>query len=153
MNVTVPVPMPLVRPVSEIHEVLLLADHSHPEGTVIDVESPLVAAAETEMVLGETVELAQLGGAASWSTVTDWPAITRDAVRALLVFAETVKFTAPDPVPPVPDAPPLIAIHDDSVCTLHAHPVGAFIVILLFPPEDGSVSWVEERSYLQGAAS
>ena len=82
--------------------------------------------------------------------VTDWPAIARDAVRALLVFADTVKFTAPDPVPV---APPLIAIHDTSVRALHAHPVGALIVILLFPPEDGIVSWVEERSYLQGAAS
>jgi hypothetical protein len=71
LNVTVLVPMPLVRPVSEIHDVLLLADHSHREGAVIDTESPLLVAAETDMVFGETVELAQLGGAASWSTVTD----------------------------------------------------------------------------------
>jgi len=82
--------------------------------------------------------------------VTDWPATTTDAVRALLVFAETAKVTAPDPAPV---APALITIHGTSVRALHAHPVGALTVILLFPPEDGIVSWVEERSYLHGAAS
>jgi len=150
LNVTVPVPVPLVRPVRELHDVLLVADHSHVDGAVIDVESPLVADAETEMVRGETVGLAQLGGGASWSIVTDWPAMTTEAVRALLVFAETVNVTAPDPVPV---APSVITIHGVSVRALHAHPVGALTVILLFPPEDGIVSRVEERSYLQAAAS
>ena len=64
LNVTVPVPVPQVPPDSEIHDALLLADHSHPEGAVTDVERPLVAVAETENVRGETVKLAQLGGAA-----------------------------------------------------------------------------------------
>ena len=82
--------------------------------------------------------------------VTDCSAITRDAVRALLVFDETEKFTVPGPVPV---APPLIVIHDASVRTLHAHPVGALTVIVLFPPEDGSASRVDDRSYLQEAAS
>jgi hypothetical protein len=72
--VTVPEPVPLVRPVSEIHDVLLLADHAHPEGAVTDVDNPLVAAAETENVRGETVKLLQLAEGdctASWLIVTD----------------------------------------------------------------------------------
>ena len=152
LKVTVPLPLPLLRPVNEIHDALLLADHSHPDGAVIDVESPLAAEAVTEIVRGETAETAQLGraGAASWSIVTNCSAMTRDAVRALLVFAETVNVTAPDPVPAVP---PLMAIHDASVRTLHAQAVGALIVIRLFPPEDGSASRVDDRSYVQEAAS
>ena len=82
--------------------------------------------------------------------VTDWLATTTDAVRALLVFAETANVTAPEPVPV---SPALITIHGMSVRALHAHPFGALTVILLFPPEDGIVSRTDERSYLQGAAS
>jgi hypothetical protein len=55
LNVTVSVPLPLVRPVTEIHAVLLLAVHSHPALAVTDTDSPAVTAAETEMVRGETV--------------------------------------------------------------------------------------------------
>ena len=62
LNITVLVPVPLVRPVSEIHDALVLADHSHPDGAVTDVERPLLPKAETENVRGETVKLAQLGG-------------------------------------------------------------------------------------------
>jgi hypothetical protein len=55
LNVTVPAPLPLVRPVTEIHAMLLLAVHSHPALAVTDTDSPSVTAAETEMVRGETV--------------------------------------------------------------------------------------------------
>ena len=153
LNVNVPEPLPLVRPVSEIHDALLLADHSHPDGAVIDVDNPLVAAGDTEIVRGDTVKLPQLAagdGTAPWLIVTDWPAITSDAERGLPEFGAAVKLTVPGPVPV---APAVIAIHVSSERALHAHAAVALTVMLPVPPEDGTAWRVEESSNRQEAAS
>jgi hypothetical protein len=55
LNVTTPLPVPLVRPVNEIHGVSVLADHSHDAAAVTEIELLLVPAARNDTSLGVTV--------------------------------------------------------------------------------------------------
>ena len=65
LNVTVPLPVPLVRPVSEIHGVSVPADHSHAAAVVTEIELPLVPVASTETSFGATVTLQSAGSTGS----------------------------------------------------------------------------------------
>ena len=55
LNVTVPLPLPLVRPVSEIHDESELADQSHDAAAVTAIELLFVPAAAKVTSFGETV--------------------------------------------------------------------------------------------------
>ena len=108
LNVTVPLPVPLDRPVSEIHGVSVLADHSHAAAAVTEIELPLVPAASNETSFGVTVTL-QLAGNAGGRGVaalaccvifTVWPATTIDAERVVVPEFDAIeKVTFPVPVP------------------------------------------------------
>jgi hypothetical protein len=108
LNVTVPLPVPLVRPVSEIHGVSVLADQSHAAAAVTEIELPLVPVASTETSLGVTVTLQLTGSTGSGGVAalaccvifTVWPATTIDAARVVVPeFDAIVKVTFPVPVP------------------------------------------------------
>ena len=118
LNVTVPLPVPLVRPVSEIHGVSVPADHSHDDAAVTAIELLPVPAARNDTSLGVTVTLqsAAVGGGieavACCVTFTVWPATTIDAARVVVPgLVAIVKVTFPVPVPV---APPVSTIHAAS---------------------------------------
>ena len=111
LNVTVPLPVPLVRPVSEIHGVSVLADQSHAAAAVTEIELPLVPVASTETSLGVTVTLQLTGSTGSGGVAalaccvifTVWPATTIDAARVVVPEFDPivkVRFPVPDPVDP-----------------------------------------------------
>jgi hypothetical protein len=109
LNVTVPLPVPLVRPVSEIHGVSVLADHSHDAGAVTEIELPLVPAASSETSFGVTVTLQLAGSGSTGGGVAPFaccviftvcPATTIDAARAVVPECDAiVNVTFPVPVP------------------------------------------------------
>jgi len=121
LNVTVPLPVPLARPVSEIHGVSVLADQSH-AAAVTEIELPLVPVASNETSFGETVRL-QLTGSGSTGgggvaalaccvIFTVCPATTIDAARAVVPECDAiVKVTFPVPVPV---DPPVSVTHAES---------------------------------------
>ncbi len=118
LNVTVPLPVPLVRPVNEIHELSVLADHSHDDAAVTEMELLLVPDARNETSLGVTVTLqvagdvGGIGPLACCVTFTVWPATTIEAARVVVPeFDAIVKVTFPVPVPV---APPVSTTHAAS---------------------------------------
>jgi hypothetical protein len=109
LNVTVPLPAPLVRPVSEIHGVAVLATHSHEDAAVTEIELLAVPDARNDTSLGVTVTLqfAEVGGGsgavACCVNFSVWPATTIDAARVVVPGLDPiVKVTFPVPVPVVP---------------------------------------------------
>jgi hypothetical protein len=105
VNVTIPFPVPLVAPVSEIHVALLLASQVHDGAAVTVIELLLVPDAGDETSFGVTARLQTGGGSAPACCVifTVWVATTIDAVRVVVPgFDAMVKFTVPMPVPVVP---------------------------------------------------
>lgn len=116
--VTVPLPVPLVRPVSEIHVESVLADHSHDDAAVTEMELLFVPNAGIATAFGETVTLQTvdvgggIGTLAGCVTLTVWPATTIDAARVIVPeFDAIVKVTFPVPVPV---APPVRTTHAAS---------------------------------------
>lgn len=109
LNVTVPLPVPLVRPVSEIQGVLVLADHSHAAAADTEIELLPVPVASSETSFGVTVTLQLTGSTGSGGGVaalaccvilTVWPATTIDAARVVVPeFDPIVKVRFPVPVP------------------------------------------------------
>jgi hypothetical protein len=92
-NVTVPLPVPLVRPLSEIHDAFELADQSHDEAVVTEIELLFAPDAGNVTSLGETVMLhvvGEVGGGigtgtpACCVTFKVWSATTIDAERAVV---------------------------------------------------------------------
>jgi hypothetical protein len=158
LNVTVPLPVPLVRPVRLIHDALLLADQSHDAGAPTEMELLVAPDARNDTSLGETATLQVMGvtgggGAAlaCWVSFTVWSATTIEAARVVVAaFAATVKLTLPVPVPVVPA---VSTTHPASACALHAQPLAAVTVILPLPPAAGMICSVTESSKRQGAAS
>jgi hypothetical protein len=55
LNVTAPSPLPLVRPVTEIQDELLVANHSQGEGALTDTELASVPDAGAEIFVAVTV--------------------------------------------------------------------------------------------------
>jgi len=85
LNVTVPLPVPLVRPVKESHGESEVADHSHNEAAVTEIELLFAPDAGNVTSLGETVTLQVAGGAVACCVIfTVWPATTIDAERVVV---------------------------------------------------------------------
>ena len=87
LNVTVPSPVPLVRPVNEIHDESDLTDHAHDEAAVTEIEPLFAPDAGKVTSLGETVTLQLVGGTRALArcvTFTVWPAMTIDAERVVV---------------------------------------------------------------------
>jgi hypothetical protein len=85
LNVTVLLLVPVVRPVKEIHDESELADHSHNEAAVTEIELLFAPDAGNVTSLGETVTLQ--GGTravAGCVTFTVWLATTIDAERVVV---------------------------------------------------------------------
>jgi len=110
LNATVPLPVPLVRPVSEIHDESELADQLHDEVAVTEIELLLEPDVGNVTSLGETATL-QLGvggasgrGALACCVIfTACPATRIDAERVVVPgLVATAKATLPVPVPVVP---------------------------------------------------
>ena len=118
LNVTVPLPVPVVRPVNVIHEASVVADQSHDDAAVTEIELLFVPVARNETSFGVTVTL-QLapdaaGGVATLPSCvifTVWPATTIDAARVVPGFDAIVNVTFPVPVPV---DPPLTTTHAAS---------------------------------------
>jgi hypothetical protein len=127
-NVTAPSPLPLAGPENVNHAALLVADHAHPSGAVID-DDPLAAPAPASWLAGE---IAYVHGAADCVTVNVWPPIVNVAMRCdAFGFAATVKVVVPLPLPL---EPPVIANHGSLLAAVHAHPPGAVTFVDPAPP-------------------
>ena len=160
LNVTVPLPVPLVRPVSESHDASELADHTHDDAAATAIELLFVPDAPNVTSFGVTVTLQVVGGPrdggpgsidACCVTLTVWPATAMEAARVVVpVFGTAVKLTLPDPVPVVPSVSVTQAA---SVCALHAQPAAAVTEKLPLPPAAGTVCSVVESTKRQAAAS
>jgi hypothetical protein len=153
LNVTIPLPAPLVAPVSVIHDALLAAAQLHDDRALTAIELFVVPDAEKVTSFGVTVTLhtGSESAVASCVSFTVWFATTIDAVRVVVPgFDATAKFTVPVPVPVVP----LVSTtHAASPRALHAQPLAAVTVIPPLPPEAGTVWSVEESSKRHGDAS
>jgi hypothetical protein len=97
----VPLPVPLVRPVSEIHDAFELADQSHDEAVVTEIELLFAPDAGNVTSLGETVMLHVVGEVGSGTgtgtgtpaccvTFKVWSATTIDAERAVVPAFEAI---------------------------------------------------------------
>jgi hypothetical protein len=161
LKVTVPLPVPLVRPVREIHDVSEWADHSHDEEAATEIELLLVPDGPNVRSFGVTVTLQDAGEPGVGRgrvdafdccvTLTVWPATTIDADRVVVpVLDPIVKLTLPDPVPLVP---PVSTTQAASACALHAQPVAAVTETFPVPPPAGTVCSVVESTKRQAAAS
>jgi len=103
LNVTVPLPVPLVRPVSESHDASELADHTHDDAAATAIELLFVPDAPNVTSFGVTVTLQVVGGPrdggpgsidACCVTLTVWPATAMEAARVVVpVFGTAVKLT------------------------------------------------------------
>jgi hypothetical protein len=158
LNVTEPLPGPLVRPVTVIHDESELADHSHDEAAATEIELLFAPVAGNVTSLGETVTL-QAPGAIGGGTGTPACCVTFTVSPATMIDAERVvgpafdaiaKATLPAPVPVVP---PVSTTHAASAWALHAQPAAAVNVILPIPPVAGTVCSVVESSNRQAAGS
>jgi hypothetical protein len=167
LNVTVPFPVPLVRPVSKIHDAFELTLQSHDDSVVTEIELLFAPDTGTVTSLGEVVMLhvvGEVGGktgkvgggrrpatAASCVTFNVWPAMAIDAERVVVpAFDATVYVTPPGPVPAVP---PVTTTQAASDRALQAQPVVAVTAIVPLPPAAETVCSVGESSKRQGAAS
>ena len=135
-----PFPEPLAPEVMEIHAAELDAVHGHPvmpETFTV----PVVAAEDTEVALGEIVEVQP----AAWVRVKVWPAMVSVPEREL---DEMLAVTEYETVPlPVPAAPAVMAIHDALLVADQGHVPTALTVTLpvdAVPPTDALVGDTDE---------
>jgi hypothetical protein len=103
LNVTLPLPAPVVAEVNAIHEASVVAVHWQPGPDVTEIV-PLPPDAGTLCVSGETVNVQPC----PWMTVTFWPATLIVADRVGPFVGATVNVTVPGPVTL---APAVIVIH------------------------------------------
>jgi hypothetical protein len=117
-NATDPGPVPLAPDEMVIHDVLVAAVHEHPLAvvTVTGVPSPPVAG-----IYWEVEPIAKVQPPAC-NTVSALSAIAMLPDRAAPVLASTRKLSVPLPLP---DAPPVIAIHGTLLDADHVHPEAA----------------------------
>jgi len=116
---------------------------------VVTVTVPLPPFAGSVVLLGEIVNV---HGAPGWVTVNVCPAIVSVPVRSVVVvFAATLKFTEP---PPVPLAPEVIVSHGSFDTAVQVQPVPAFTVTV--PVAAAELARFEEVGAIanvQGAAA
>jgi hypothetical protein len=143
---TVPLPVPLVAPVSVSHESFDVAVQGHVDVVVMStLDEP--ASEPAGMVNGATV-YEQLGGrAAAWSTVTVWPAIVRVPERGdVLVFSAIENDTV---ALPVPLAAPVSLSQGTFTTAVHAHEDAVVMSTLLEPAAAGADTLVDDSEYEQ----
>jgi hypothetical protein len=143
---TVPLPVPLVAPVSVSHESFDVAVQGHVDVVVTStLDEP--ASEPAGMVNGATV-YEQLGGrAAAWSTVTVWPAIVRVPERGdVLVFSAIENDTV---ALPVPLAAPVSLSQGTFTTAVHAHEDAVVMSTLLEPAAAGADTLVDDSEYEQ----
>src|SRR5437762_8272431 len=124
--VTVPLPAPLEPAATEIHGAVLTAVQLQRAAalTAVVVLPPLDV---IDWLVGDSVKT---HGAAACETVTVWPAMMTDPVRATSVFA----VYATDTVPlPLPLAPPVIVSQVSTALALHEQVVSAATPKLVAP--------------------
>jgi hypothetical protein len=135
---TVPVPVPLLPPVTVIHAVLLLtAVHAHPlvVVTAADCEPP---AATTLWDVGASVK----AHAPACVTVTVCDAIVSVPVRGLVEVLTAIAYAT---VPlPFPLPPPVTEIHDALLAPVHAQPLVVVTAVDNAPPAAGAVCAVDD---------
>jgi len=128
---TVPSPLPAAPSTIASQDAPVPAIHAHP-GAAVTVMVAVSPAAGLAIVVGDA---AKEHGTASCVTVTVLPPIVSVAARGLeAVFGATVTLTVPLPEP---EAPAVIDSHDALEAAVHAHPAGAVIETVLFPPPAG----------------
>jgi hypothetical protein len=147
--VTVPLPVPLAPLVIVSHETDSVAVHVQPL-VVVTVTFAVPPLADNEVGLsGETVNA---HGAASWVTVTVWPATVNVVDREVVaVFAAAVYDTVPLPEPLV--ALVMVSHVADSVA-VQVQPVDVVTVTLALPPPAASEAGLSGATVnAHGAAS
>lgn len=147
LNETVPLPEPLPPAVIDSQDAADVAVHEQPAG-VLTLTVPLVAAAGTDVLTGET-ENVQVGPACVTGNVCPPIAIVplRDDVPEFVV---TLYVTCPLPLPL---APAVTVIHDVLLNAVHAHPLPAVTATVAEPAVAPRVALTGERTYVQAAAS
>ena len=115
MNVTEPFPLPVAPDAIAIHETLPAAVQLQPALVETAMGVPVPAPAAMDWLVG-AIEYVQL---AACVTVNARPAIVRVPFRPAPVFAATLKFTFPGPVPLAPE---VTVIHGALLDADHAHP-------------------------------
>ena len=138
---TVPLPVPLVAPVSVSQESFEVAVHEH---DVVVVTSVLLEpdAGPAEIVRGDTA-YEQLGAAAAaWFTVTVWPAIVSVPERGdVSVFSAIENDTVALPVP----LAALVSVSQDAFATaVHAHEDVVVMSTLLEPAAARADTFVDD---------
>ena len=140
---TVPLPLPLVVPVSVSQESFDVAVHGHEEVVVTStLDEP--ASEPAGMVNGATV-YEQLGAAAAWLTVTVWPATVRVPERGeVTVFSAIENDTV---ALPLPLAALVIASHESFAAAVHAHVDVVVMSTLLEPAAATTDTVVDDSEY------
>jgi hypothetical protein len=142
-NVTVPLPVPSVGPVTVIHDGLADALHSQVGADAVTVMSPLTPRAGASTEVGDTLNV---HGAAAWFTVTDWPAMVSEALRGEVVVCAAAEYST---VPfPLPLAPEVTVSHESELAAVQPQPAGAVTVMLPVPPSAATDCVVLESVYV-----
>ena len=131
-KVTVPFPLPFAPPVIVIQLDCSVAVHVQPAGAVtVNVDVPPAAASVRWSGVTAYVQPCP-----ACVTATDWPAIVRLPFRwDVAVCAPALKVTVPSPLP---DAPPVIVIHEVCVVAVHAQVCAAETANVELPPPAGT---------------
>jgi len=131
-KLVVPDPVPDAPAVIVIHGAPLDALHAQVDADAAMVKLPVPPPVATACVEGDTLNV-QGGGAPGCVTVTGTPAIVSDPLRSPPVLAAAEKVVVPGPVP---DPPPVIAIHGAPLDAVHAHVAadGATVKLPVPPP-------------------
>jgi hypothetical protein len=145
-NVTVPLPLPFVPPVTVSHDGAVVTDvHEHPAGEVTVVD-PLPPDATTEALVGES-DTEQVIPACV--TVNVWPAIVTVPTRCEGdVLAAMLYDTLP---PPTPLVEPVSEIHEALLAAVHEQVAPAVTVTLPVVNTDDTERLVGEMPGAQGA--
>lgn len=123
-----PLPLPLLPPVTVIHDAPLVAVHEQPELAV----TPTLPLPPLEPNDADDDEIEYVQGAPLSVMVNVWPAIVSDPDRELVaVLAATEYETVPLPLPL---APAVIVIHDVPLDALQLQPVELVTLTLPAPP-------------------
>jgi hypothetical protein len=145
LNETEPLPVPLAPPATVIQAALDVAVHAQ-LAPVVTATVPLPPVESTFWLDGEIEKVHAGGGgggggggaAAACDTVNVWPAIVSVPLRAAPLFVATAKLTVPFPLP---DAAPLIEIHEAFDAAVHAQPLPAVTATEPLPPL-ASTDWL-----------
>jgi hypothetical protein len=116
-----PVPVPLVAPVTPIHDAVAVAVQAHPAGAVM-VNVPLPPLAPIDRLDGDKEYVHAATGALAWLTAKVCPAMVSVPLRWDPALAATAMATVPLPEPL---ASPVIEIQESLLDAVQEHAAGA----------------------------